>query len=201
MAASDKSALSAAIENLNAGRILAYPTETFYGLGARHDDGNAIRRIYAAKRRPADKALPVIIGNRAHLSLLTDMKDPRADMLMERFWPGPLTLIMTALPGLTEGIVHEKKIAVRIPGPSFALTLACAAGYPITSTSANVSGLPPAASARMVISYFGDAVYLVIDGGESPSSLPSTIVDLTAADPVIVREGIIPAATILALIR
>ncbi|HSW62433.1 MAG TPA: L-threonylcarbamoyladenylate synthase [Dissulfurispiraceae bacterium] len=201
MASSDTNALSATIEYLNTGRIIAYPTETFYGLGARHDDGDAIRRIYAIKHRPADKTLPVIIGSRTHLGLLTDMKDQRADILMERFWPGPLTLIVPALPGLTEGIVYEKKIAVRIPGPSFALALACAAGFPITSTSANVSGLPAAASAQMVIGYFGDAVDLVIDGGESPSSLPSTIVDLTAADPVIVREGIIPAATILALIR
>ncbi len=201
LAASDKRSLSAAIKLLNAGRVVAYPTETLYGLGARYDDVNAISRIYAMKRRPADKALPLIIGSRTQLGLLTEMRDHRAAVLMERFWPGPLTLIVPARPGLTEGIVHEKNIAVRIPGPSFALDLVSAAGYPITSTSANVSGLPAAGSARMVVAYFGDDIDLVIDGGESPASLPSTIVDLTAADPVIVREGVIPAASILALIR
>jgi L-threonylcarbamoyladenylate synthase len=170
-------------------------------LGARHDDRDAIRRIYAMKHRPEDKALPVIIGSHAQLGLLTDRIDPRADLLISHFWPGPLTIIVPAHGGLTEGIVHDQKIAVRMPGPSFALDLVSTAGYPITSTSANLSGLPPASSARMVTDYFGDTIDFVIDGGDSRAALPSTIVDLTADSAVIVREGIIAAASILALLR
>lgn len=199
--ASDPQALSRAIEHLTAGHVVAYPTETFYGLGARHDDRKAIRRIYAMKHRPEDKALPVIIGSHAQLSLLTDMIDNRADILMSHFWPGPLTIIVPAHRGLTGGIVHKQKIAVRMPGPSFALDLVSAAGYPITSTSANLSGLPPASSARMVTGYFGDMIDFVIDGGDSRATLPSTIVDLTTDSAVIVREGMIAAASILALLR
>lgn len=198
---SDPQAISRAIEHLTAGHVVAYPTETFYGLGARHDDRNAIRRIYALKQRPEDKALPVIIGSYPQLAMLTDMTDHRADILTSHFWPGPLTIIVPARRGLTEGIVNNQKIAVRLPGPSFALDLVSAAGYPITSTSANLSGLPPAASVRMVTGYFGDTIDFVIDGGESRATLPSTIVDLTSDVAAIVREGIIPAASILALLR
>ncbi|NLI30772.1 MAG: threonylcarbamoyl-AMP synthase [Nitrospiraceae bacterium] len=186
---------------LNAGGIAAYPTETFYGLGARFDRADAVDRIYVLKHRPPDKALPVIIADREQLFLLAASVPATAEILIDRFWPGPLTLILPALPGLTNGIVHEQKIAVRIPGPSFAFDLVNAAGFPITSTSANPSGQPPAATAGMIREYFPHGIDLLIDGGTAASSLPSTIVDLCGDSPRILREGAIPPASLFSALR
>jgi len=186
---------------LNAGGIAAYPTETFYGLGARFDRADAVDRIYVLKHRPPDKALPVIIADREQLFLLAASVPATAEILIARFWPGPLTLILPALPGLTNGIVHEQKIAVRIPGPSFAFDLVNAAGFPITSTSANPSGQPPAATAGMIREYFPHGIDLLIDGGTAASSLPSTIVDLCGDSHRFLREGAIPPASLFSALR
>ncbi len=174
---------------LEAGGIVAYPTETFYGLGARFDREQALERVYAMKQRPREKAMPLIIGRREELSLLTDEITAGARGLMERFWPGPLTILFRAgrdLPGL---IVSEGKVAVRMPGESFALLLARELGIPITSTSANPSGLPPAETAQMVSAYFGEEPDLIIDAGRTAGGLPSTIVDATGDSLVILRKG------------
>jgi len=186
---------------LNTGGIAAYPTETFYGLGARFDRADAVDRIYALKHRPPDKALPVIIADREQLSLLAASVPPPAGILIDRFWPGPLTLILPALPGLTDGIVHEQKIAVRIPGPSFAFDLVRAAGFPITSTSANPSGQLPASTPEMIREYFPHGIDLLIDGGAAASPLPSTIVDLCGDSPRIIREGAISPALLFSALR
>jgi L-threonylcarbamoyladenylate synthase len=188
-------AINEAITVLLPGGIVAYPTETFYGLGVRFDLPESLQRLYELKKRPGEKAMPVIIGRRELLSLLVPgawlagmPKAARA--LMDRFWPGPLTLLLPAKEGLSEFLTAgTKAIAVRVPGESFALQLAKQAGFPITATSANISGRPPAVNGGEVIEYFGDAIDLLVDGGESPASVPSTIVDISGPDIRMVREG------------
>lgn len=181
--------INKAVAILKNGGIIAYPTETFYGLGAKYDIDSALKRLYEIKNRPTEKAMPLIIGSKNDLSLITDAVTASAIELMDKFWPGPLTILFHALPCLSEYIVSENKVAVRIPGESFALRLVMAAGFPITSTSANISGAPPADNASMVFEYFGENVDLIIDGGKTKGGLPSTIVDISDGILKIIRHG------------
>jgi L-threonylcarbamoyladenylate synthase len=157
----------------------------------------SLQRLYELKKRPREKAMPVIIGRRAALSGIVSPEwfehvPPFVQSLMDRFWPGPLTLLIPARKGLPEYLTADTgMVAVRMPGESFALPLARHAGFPITATSANLSGTPPADSAEMVIEYFGEGVDLVIDGGQTPGGLPSTIVDVSGGRVTVVREGVI----------
>lgn len=184
-------AISTAISVLKKGGIIAYPTETFYGLGAKYDIEPAVKRIYEIKKRPKEKAMPLIIGDIKELFLLTDFINPQAKDLINRFWPGPLTILFNARPDLSEYMVSDNRVAVRIPGNSFALELAKASGFPITATSANISDMPPADDPRIVLDYFGDSIDLIIDGGRTIGGLPSTIVDATGSVIRIIRKGAI----------
>jgi len=173
------------------GGTIAYPTETIYGLGAKYDDENALKKLYRVKQRPCEKTVPIIIGSIEQLSLLAEDVSNAAADLIARFWPGPLTLIFRARSGLNSYITWNGKVAIRIPGASFALDLVRASSFPITATSANISGLPPARTAARIADYFADTLDLIIDGGESPTAVPSTIVDVTDNTPVVIREGAI----------
>jgi L-threonylcarbamoyladenylate synthase len=184
--------LCLSVDILRNGGIIAYPTETFYGIGVKFDIDAALKRLYEIKQRPQEKAMSLIIGERDFISVIAREISDTATALMNKFWPGPLTLLLLAREDVSEYITGgTHKVAVRIPGESFALRLAKTALFPITATSANLSGLPPARDAGTVLRYFRDAVDLIIDGGTVPGTLPSTIVDVTGAAPVIVREGII----------
>ena len=186
-----------AVSSLFHGGIIAYPTETLYGLGARYDNEQALMRLYELKRRPHEKTIPIIIGTVEHLSLLVNSISETAADLIRKFWPGPLTLVFDARSGLSSHITCTDKIAVRIPGESFALDLVRAAGFPITATSANISGLPAARDVSMISEYFYDRLDLIIDGGTSRNTQPSTIVDVTRQTAVVLREGAISASSIL----
>lgn len=184
--------LHQAVDALKDGGIVAYPTETFYGLGAKFDMEDSLKKLYAIKKRHEEKAMPLIIGNKGLLSIVAASINRTAMSLMDRFWPGPLTLIFPAKENLSEYITAgTHKVAVRIPGESFALRLAKAAKFPITATSANPSGIPPAQDAETVIRYFADKIDLIIDGGPASGGLPSTIVDVTEDEIKILREGVI----------
>lgn len=190
-------ALRRAAEIIREGGIVAYATETFYGLGADSGNETALRRLYDLKRRPFEKAMPVIIGTRDLLPLIASSVPPLADILAAACWPGPLTLLLPARDGLSPFISGTGgKVAVRIPGASFALDLARHLGIPITATSANISGSPPADNPDQVEAYFGDELDLLIDTGKSPGGAPSTIVDVMEDNIVIRREGAIPSAAI-----
>lgn len=194
--------LEQAVDALEKGRIIAYPTETFYGLGVKFDIEDSLRRLYYIKKRQKDKAMPLIIGDKGLLPLITESIDTRTSLLMERFWPGPLTLILSSRIGISNHITASTgKVAVRIPGESFALHLAKKANFPITATSANLSGLPPARDAGTVINYFGNDIDLLIDGGCTPGGLPSTIIDVTGKDIKILREGSINRELIKAILE
>lgn len=185
--------LERAVKILNKGGIVAFPTETFYGLGVKFNIEESLRRLYELKRRPEDKPMPLIIGSRVFLSMIAASVEEIAEPLMDKFWPGPLTLILKAKKGLSSYLTaNTGSIAVRIPGESAALYLAREAGFPITATSANPSGMPPAEDADAVIRYFGEEVDMVIDGGRTAGGLPSTIADVTEKKIKIVREGAVP---------
>jgi L-threonylcarbamoyladenylate synthase len=183
------------------GGVAAFPTETFYALGVKYDDLQALARLSAIKHRPTDKAMPLIIGDRKVLRLVSPSAGLMAEKLMERFWPGPLTLLIAAREGLPEFITAGSgKVAVRIPGSSFALDLAESLGYPITATSANISGMPPATQPDEVIGYFGNTIAVIVDGGKTPGGKPSTIVDVTDSGLKIVRQGAVPEEEIYGVV-
>lgn len=187
--ASHPEALKIAADTLYGGGIVAYPTETFYGLGVRFDNRAALERLFTIKERPSDKAFPLIIGRFVHLNHLTHTVHKLAHWLARRYWPGPLTILFKARKGLPPYIVFDEKIAIRMPGESFALSLARLSDCPMTSTSANISGMPPASDAMTVASYFLNQLDLIVDGGKTAGTLPSTIVDATGGDIRIVRSG------------
>lgn len=185
-------ALYNAVDALKNGSIMAYPTETFYGLGTKFDIEDSLKRLYDIKQRPKEKPMPLIIGNKDLLSVVAESINRIALSFIERFWPGPLTLILPAKENLSEYITAGTgKVAVRIPGESFALSLAKTANFPIIATSANLSGMPPAQNAEAVIRFFGDKIDLIFDGGSTTGGLPSTIVEVTGDEITILREGAI----------
>jgi len=192
-------ALEKAAGTLKGGGVIAYPTETFYGLGVKFDSRAALENLFRLKGRSRNKALPLIIGEKRMLGLIASSVTESAAKLIEKFWPGPLTLLLPAKSTIS-GLLTAKsgKIAVRIPGESFALDLALSLKFPITATSANISGMPPAANIDDVISYFGDAIDLIIDCGKTPGGEPSTIVDASGVKARILRAGAISADEIFA---
>ncbi len=185
--------LKKALKVLREGGIVAYPTESFYGLGVMATDEKALKRLYELKGRPYEKAMPLIVGNREILKSIVKSIPQEAEELMERFWPGALTIVFDAIDGVPEILTGGRgKIAIRIPGESFALDLARAADFPITATSANLSGMPPAEDATEVMNYFGPdclGLDLIVDAGRAPAGLPSTIIDVTLTPMRIVRRG------------
>ncbi len=184
-----------ALKTLRKGGIVAYPTESFYALGVRAYDEAAVKRLYMLKKRPQEKAMPLIVGSEEILKSIARFIPQQAEELMRKYWPGPLTIIFDAKNNLPKLLTSsENKIAVRIPGESLAFRLAKAANFPITATSANISGKPPAQSAGEVIKYFGENIDLVIDGPKTPGGKPSTIIDATVIPPKVLREGsVLPA--------
>jgi len=193
-----KAALIDAAKEIKGGGIVAFPTETFYGLGVLYSDTEALTKLFELKRRPKDKPMPLIIGDVPSLAVIASPPDKVARKIIERFWPGPLTVLLAAKPGLPDLITGGSgKVAVRVPGRSFALDLARAVGYPLTATSANISGMPPSEGPDDVIGYFGDTITLLIDGGRAPGGKPSTIIDISRGDIALVRPGAVPYEEIL----
>lgn len=183
-------AVNDSLKILEQGGIVAYPTESFYALGVKALNEPAVIKLFHLKKRPAEKAIPVIIGTRDLLETIVKTIPFQARGLMDKFWPGGLTLIFHAgeiVPDVLLG--GGGKIAVRIPGDSFALAFAQASLFPITATSANMSGGKPSRRAQEVVQYFGKEVDLVIDQGETPGGKPSTILDVTVEPSRVIREG------------
>ncbi len=180
-----------AAETISRGEVVAFPTETSYGLGARFDAPRALKRIFEIKQRPADKPLLLLISRREHIFLLVRECSPTAERLMERFWPGPLTLLLPALPDLDAALTGATgKVGIRISSHDTAKALVEATGVPITATSANLTGLPPALSPEEVARQLADTgLKWILDGGELVPSPPSTILDCSQEPPILVRQG------------
>lgn len=189
--------LQKAISILTNGGVIAYPTETVYGLGVDATNEEALKNLFLVKGRDFKKPVSVLIHAVSVLPQLVESVSPSAQKLMDAFWPGPLTLIFSARPSVSSLLTAGTgKIGVRISSHPLANSLVSAFGKPITATSANASGMPECMSAGKVLQQLGDCINLVIDGGISSSLLTSTIVDLSSEQPLIVREGIIPTAKV-----
>ena len=187
----DPAHIARAAERLRAGAVIAFPTDTLYGVGARAADPAAVARLYEVKRRPSEQPMAWLVTDRAQVERFAVVSLAAAG-LMERFWPGPLTLVLlTRIP--TDG----STIAVRAPDHDVALALLTALGEPIASSSANPAGQPPPVDADQVIAGLGDELDLVLDGGPCRIGQPSTILDLTGATPRILRQGTIPSSELI----
>ena len=198
----DTAIMQEAVAILRRGGIVAYLTDTVYGLAVDAMNPAAISRLYAAKGRPLVKALPVIIGSLAQLPQIVTTYSPSAAQLMATFWPGPLTLLLTphqAVPKLLLG--DSDSIGVRWPASPISQQLALGLGGAITASSANLSGAPAALTAAEVIAQLGSAVGLVLDAGAVTSAVVSTIVDMTVEPPALSRAGKIPLETLESVLR
>ncbi len=192
----DPGALRAALDVLDTGGLVAFPTDTVYGLGGRAFASASIERIYAAKGRDASKAVPILLGEIAHLSRVALDLPPAAQRLAEHFWPGALTLVVPKNPDLPENLSQTPTVGVRMPDHPFALALLRASG-PLAVTSANLSGAENPRTAEDVLSQLDGRIELVLDGGAAPGGVPSTVVDCTGSQIRVLRQGAISAEDIL----
>ena len=181
-----------AINILKNGGIVAYPTDTVYGLGACMTDIKAVDRIFQVKGRPKGMALPVLLAGQKQIAEIVTAVTPSAKRLADEFFPGALTIILPKsanVPGIITG--GGRTIAFRIPNHPVPLALVNGLGKPIVGTSANLSGQPSALTAAEVRTQIGDKIDMVIDGGKCPGGIESTIVDMSGEKPVIRRQGAI----------
>lgn len=184
--------LGDAVRILRAGGLVAFPTETVYGLGARAFDPTAIARVFAVKGRPLDNPLIVHIATDDQLRSVTPEIPPIARKAMTAFWPGPLTLVLRRAPEVPAAVsAGLDTVAVRAPDHPLALSLIREFGEPIAAPSANRSGRPSPTLAEHVVQELGDAVDLVLNGGPCRIGLESTVLDLTADPPRVLRPGAI----------
>lgn len=197
----DRDALRPAADAVRRGGVIAYPTETVYGLGADPFNGEAVRRAFDLKGRDAVKALILLIRDERDLPVVASEVTETARRLMAAFWPGPLTLALRASPGLPKALLGGgETVAVRVSSHPVARALTDLMEGPITSTSANRSGRPPARSASEVAAAFGDEIDLIVDAGPSADDRPSTMVDVSGTLPILIREGKIEMAAVEAVV-
>jgi L-threonylcarbamoyladenylate synthase len=188
LSADRQDAISQALEVLKRGGLVAFPTDTVYGVGALAFDAVAVESIYAAKERPVEKAIPVLLGGPEDLDKVTVEIPLIASKLAARFWPGPLTLVVPKQPDLPEVVSATSTVGVRVPDHPVARALLRAAG-PMAVTSANISGQVSPTTAGEVSRQLNGRIPLILDGGETPGGVPSTVVNCLGREPVILREG------------
>lgn len=194
-------ALALACAVLRAGGVVAFPTETYYGLAVDPFNQAALARLFVLKGRSADKPVLLIIDNVSQLSTLVAQVPPPFPPLMEKFWPGPLTLVFPgapSLPGMLTG--NRGTIGVRVSSHPVARKLVRAFGRPITATSANFSGHPAAVAASGVVDQLGSEVDAVLDGGETPGGQGSTLLGYQEGKVCLLRAGVVPFAEIEAVL-
>ena len=181
------------VEILRKGGVIAFPTDTVYGLGADVFNFAAVERIYEIKNRPKHQQFPLLIANAEQLTILAESIPEITWFLARRFWPGGLTLVLSKKDSLPAYLASGPTIAVRVPNHPVCLALIEGLGNPITGTSANTSGQPAALAVEEVGQQLEGKVDLIIDGSECPGGKESTIVDTTHEPPRILRRGIIPS--------
>jgi L-threonylcarbamoyladenylate synthase len=180
------------IHLLNQGGIVAFPTDTVYGLGADATNECAVERVYELKQRPRYLPLPVLLADAAQIASIAGAVSDIAWLLARHFWPGGLTLVLPKGPSVSEKIsAGGGTVAVRVPNHPIPVALIRGLGLPIVGTSANLSGRPSVLTAKEVSEQLGDRVDLIINGGRCPGGVESTVVDVTKDVPVILREGAI----------
>lgn len=190
-----------AAETVRNGGLVAFPTETVYGLGANALDASAVHKIYAAKGRPADNPLIVHIAEPSELERVVSEIPETADKLMAAFWPGPISLLMKKHKNIPDEVTSElETVVVRMPSHTVARALIKAAGVPIAAPSANRSGNVSTTTAKHVLDDLNGRIDVIIDGGSVEFGLESTVIDCTSTPPTILRPGSISQDQIQAVI-
>ncbi len=185
-----KEIIQRAAKLIQNGELVAFPTETVYGLGANVFDTSAIKQIFTAKGRPADNPLIVHIARKKDVALVAKQISHQAKKLMRIFWPGPLTFVLKKKKSVPAIVTCElDTVAVRMPKHPVALALIKAAKCPIAAPSANISGKPSSTSARHVAHDFGSTIKMILDAGKTSIGLESTVIDVTAKKIIVLRPG------------
>jgi len=193
----DPEAIAAAAAAIAAGEVICFPAASLYGLGADARNPEAVKRVFALKRRSADRPVLVLIDALERLDELAVRVPPAARALIDRFWPGRLTLVFEAQPSVSRFLTAGTgRIGVRLPGHPVAAALVAAAKRPITGTSANISGEGGCRRVADLPAAIAAGVALILDAGELAGGAGSTVVDVSGARPKVLREGALPAAEI-----
>lgn len=186
----DAQVIARAALAMSKGGLVAFPTDTFYALGADPFNELALRRLFEVKGRPLDKPLPLLIGEEGQALLVAPRLPEMAMKLARTFWPGALTIIVPSGAGLPRGVAAGG-VGLRMPDSAVARAICVEFGRPVTGTSANISGGPEPRSGHDVELAIGPQIDLIIDGGRSDARLGSTVVDLTGSRPKLLREGVV----------
>ena len=189
-ASPQRDAIQEAAKWIRRGGVVALPTDTLYGLAADPFSAAAVARVFAVKGRAAERALPLLAADAAQVARHLGALPTAGQRLADRFWPGPLTLLLAAPAALAPDVTGGTgKVGVRVPADAIARAICAEAARPITATSANLSGEPATGDPAVVECTLGDRIDLLIDAGATPGGAPSTIVDVTGAEPLLVRAG------------
>jgi L-threonylcarbamoyladenylate synthase len=200
ISAQDSNVISKALDILRAGGLVAFPTDTVYGVGALVFDGKAVESIYIAKDRPIEKAIPILVGEIMDMEKVAREIPRTARILASRFWPGPLTCIVPKKLTLPEAVSATSTVGVRMPDHAVARILLRFAG-PVAVTSANISGRESPQTAEEVFAQLNGRIELIIDGGKTPGGIPSTLVDCTTQELKVLREGPISEKELLSVLE
>ena len=199
--ADNEAGLQAAAAAIRDGGLVAYPTDTLYGLGADARNPRAVAAVLAAKGRGPAMGMPVLIADLADLGRVAADIPPEARLLAKRFWPGALTLVLKRAPGLPDDLTGGPTVAVRLPNHPTPRSLARLAGCPITGTSANRHGGQPPVTADDVERQLGSELAVLLDGGPAPAAAPSTILDLTRPPAGLLRRGAVSVEALRAIVE
>ncbi len=190
--ANDTEALAHAVRLLRAGKVISFPTDTVYGVGAHGFNERAIEQLFLAKNRGRDKPIPYLLANQADLSLVASEIPVSARVLATKFWPGGLTLIVPATARVPRILISGgDTIAVRVPHHPTTRALIDALRAPLAATSANISGARDPSTAAQVVEQLNGRIPLILDGGPTRGNIPSTVVDVTTDPPTVRRVGVI----------
>jgi L-threonylcarbamoyladenylate synthase len=188
--ASDKKALELAVRLLKQGQVIAFPTDTVYGVGAHGLNEPAIERLFEAKGRPRERAIPFLLASSKDLGQVGREIPSDVKALAAKFWPGALTLVVLAHKRVPKILIaHGESVAVRVPNHEITRTIIQKLGAPLAATSANISSQPDPATAEQVAAYLNERIPLILDGGPTPGNIPSTVLDLTTEPPTVRRIG------------
>ena len=186
----ESSDIAKAAEILKAGKLVAFPTDTVYGIGADAFSKDAIERIFTAKGRDSKKPLQILIADKDDLNFIVEKQSDTLHRLVDRFFPGALTIVVPAKADFPRWVTCGlDTVGVRMPSNPIALEMIKAFGKPIAATSANISGLPDPKDAQQVLEYLDGKVDFILDGGATPDNVPSTVIDVSVNPPKILRQG------------
>ncbi|MFA5413448.1 MAG: L-threonylcarbamoyladenylate synthase [Patescibacteria group bacterium] len=197
----EKEKIEIAAQILKEGGLVVFPTDTVYGLAADAKNPRAVKKIFKVKKRPLSNPLPILIARKTDLRKYTKETSAKIKRLTDKFWPGPLTLILLKKKNISNIVTAGlPRVGVRVPDNAVALALIQAFGRPLATTSANIAGKPSPATSRGVKKYLNNKIDLILDGGKTKLGQESTVLDCSASPPTFLRSGAIPTKKLKKLI-